>query len=341
MCSYKLYLPGVLLAFALAGLAIFLAGFSLLEKWHVSPAILAIIAGMLIGNSLYRRMAASCQSGVNFIKQKILRLAIILFGLKLTFQDIATVGIRGVCIDVLIITSTFAITVLLAQKWFRLDKNSALLIGSGCSICGAAAVMATESVIQDGTEKVAMAVATVVVFGTIAMFIYPLIYGFAAQKWGVSEAFFGIYTGSTIHEVAQVAAAGNAIGPTTENNAVITKMIRVLMLAPFLLILSWRLRGKNEDPTGQTRKIVIPWFAVGFIFMAILNSFPVLPVQLTNGLILLDQILMTAAMAALGLTTHISAFKKAGVKPLLLSAIMLFWLLFGGGAINFLILHYC
>jgi uncharacterized integral membrane protein (TIGR00698 family) len=141
-----------------------------------------------------------------------------------------------------------------------------------------------------------------------------------------------------MHEVAQVVAAGHAISPETENMAVITKMLRVMMLAPFLIFLSMQVKALSTDNNKQPGKITLPWFALLFIVVAIFNSFNLLPETVVNALIFIDTLLLAMAMAALGLTTHISALKKAGARPLLLALVLFVWLLVGGAAIN-LVIH--
>lgn len=337
--SIKFFL-GLLLSLFLSIMAIYFAQFSAIKHIGISAIILAIIIGLIVGNTIYPKLASCCHIGVDWCKGKILRLAIILFGIKLTFQEIALVGYQGIIIDVLMVTLTFLLTVFLGIKYFKIDRDSAILIGSGCSICGAAAVIATESTIKAKSEKVAMAIAVVVIFGTTAMFIYPLIYTYISQFFQVSEAHFGIYIGSTVHEVAQVVAAGNVISEATVETAVISKMIRVLLLAPFLLCLSFYLvrqhNGLSENAVKS--KIVIPWFAVGFLVMACVNSLGILPASLVHYIVFLDDIFLTMAMAALGLTSHYSAFQKAGIKPLLLGVVIFFWLMIGGALINYSIL---
>ncbi|OWG05999.1 hypothetical protein B4U21_19605, partial [Klebsiella pneumoniae] len=143
-------------------------------------------------------------------------------------------------------SSTFFIACFLGQKVFGLDKHTSWLIGAGSSICGAAAVLATEPVVKAEASKVTVAVATVVIFGTIAIFLYPAMYPLLAH-WFTPET-YGIYMGSTMHEVAQVVAAGHAVSPDAENAAVIAKMLRVMMLAPFLLFLAARV--KQLTPAG-------------------------------------------------------------------------------------------
>jgi uncharacterized integral membrane protein (TIGR00698 family) len=183
---------------------------------------------MVVGNTVYPKIWQSCDGGVIFAKQHLLRLGIILYGFRLTFAQIADVGVSGILIDVLTLSSTF-LSPVPRQKVFGLDKHTSWLIGAGSSICGAAAVLATEPVVKAEASKVTVAVATVVIFGTIAIFLYPAMYPLLAH-WFTPEA-YGIYMGSTMHEVAQVVAAGHAVSPDAENAAVIAKMLRVMMLA--------------------------------------------------------------------------------------------------------------
>ena len=340
MAFSQKFILGVLLSLALAFIAIFLAKLTFFQHLGISSLILAILIGLLIGNIFYPKIAPFCQVGVDWSKGKILRLAIILFGIKLTFQDIMFVGLNGIIVDAIMVFATFFITFYIGTKWLKLEKNSAILIGSGCSICGAAAIIATESTLKAKTEQVAIAVAVIVIFGSIAMFVYPFIYQVISAMRDIDQSHFGIYIGSTIHEVAQVVAASNAISEQAVETAVITKMIRVLMLAPFLLALSFYLvKSQPIDNINKTKnKIVIPWFAIGFLLMACINSLHVLPAELVKLIIFFDDIFLTMAMAALGLTTHYSAFKKAGIKPLLLGMIIFIWLIVGGGLVNYFII---
>ena len=227
-----------------------------------------------------------------------------------------------------------------------------MLIGAGSSICGAAAVMATEPVVRGRAEQVTVAVSTVVVFGTVDIFLYPALYHLNSHYHllAMSPTAYGIYAGSTIHEVAQVVAAGRAIADAAANTAVITKMVRVMMLAPFLIILSTYLsRASHGGDDGDApaagdasaprasqrpRRVVIPWFALGFVAVAGLNSLAILPHAFVSTAVDVDTGLLAMAMAALGATTHVSAVRTAGIKPLALAALLFIWLIFGGMAIN-------
>jgi uncharacterized integral membrane protein (TIGR00698 family) len=329
-------IPGLALSAALALTSIEAGRNAWLQAHGFSALTVAIVLGMLVGNTFYPRVAASCGSGVSFSKQNLLRLGIVLYGLRLTFQDIAQVGVSGVVIDACMLISTFAVAYFFGVKVFKLDRNAVLLIGAGSSICGAAAVMATEPVLRARSEQVTVAVSTVVVFGSAAIFLYPLLHSLNLLQ---GHADFGVYIGSTVHEVAQVVAAARSIDDHTANTAVIAKMVRVMMLAPFLLILSACVqRGRaaaTPDKSNTTSRLAgIPWFAFAFIGVVALNSLVPMPAVVTHALLDADTFLLAMAMAALGLTTNLSSVRRAGVRPLLLGALLFAWLIVGGAAIN-------
>jgi uncharacterized integral membrane protein (TIGR00698 family) len=330
---------GLALSAALAALGISAAGMPAVRHYGLSALTLAIVLGIVAGNTFFPRVAARTAAGVDFSKSTLLRIGIVLFGLRITFQDIAAVGWAGILIDALMVVATFVIAVQLGTRVFRLDRQTSMLIGAGSALCGAAAVMATEPVVRGQPYKVSVAVATVVVFGTLAMFAYPFLYPFL----GLSEHAYGVFTGSTVHEVAQVVAAGRSVSEAAAATAVIEKMLRIMMLAPFLMVLS----GFNEQRQGAGRDghasgrapIVIPWFAVLFIVASLVNSVHLLPASAVAGLTEIDTLLLATAMAALGLHTQVGAIRRAGVRPLLLAASLFVFLVLGGYAVNRLVGH--
>ena len=246
----------------------------------------------------------------------------------LTLTQVADVGIPAILIDTIIIAGTIFGGIWLG-KWFRLDKDTALMTSIGSAICGAAAVLGAEPVLKCESYKTAIAVSTVVIFGTISMFLYPVMYRTGLLD-GLDSIGVAIYTGSTLHEVAHVAGAGNAMDPTDTlgiaGPATITKMIRVMMLAPVLVIMSFVLAGRKTVNSGGKRiksKITIPWFAFGFVGIICLNSL--------NGTIeYVDTFMLTMAMTALGTETSFDKFKQAGAKPFVFAFLLYVWLLVGG-----------
>src|SRR5690554_2763111 len=276
-------LPGLLLCAALSAGALMLDRVPWLQAHGLSALTLAIMLGFVVGNTVFPRLVNRCAPGVFYAKQYMLRLGIILNGFRLTFQDMGYVGLAGVLIDALVLTTTFSLAVVLGIRVFKLERGTAMLIGIGSSICGAAAIMAAEPVLKARAEQVTVAVATVVVFGTLAIFVYPLLHSLNMhwQLLNTTDFAYGMFVGSTIHEVAQVVAAGAAISPTAADTAVIAKMVRVMMLAPFLIGLAVYLaRVKTEQVTehAQTKAkgllagVTVPWFAFIFVAVAGFNS---------------------------------------------------------------------
>jgi uncharacterized integral membrane protein (TIGR00698 family) len=323
---------GLLLAAVIAALAIWGAGIPAVQGLGISALTLAIVLGIALGNTVFPRLAPFSAEGIDFAKTRLLRLGIILYGFRITFQDIAHIGWAGILIDVLIIGCTFTLAVQLGTRVFKLDRQTAMLIGAGSSICGAAAVMATEPVVRGQAHKVSVAVATVVIFGTLGMFVYPLLYPYLQ----LSETAYGLYAGSTIHEVAQVVVAGRSVSEAAASAAVIEKMLRVMMLAPFLVILSSRVGpdGTAEAGTAGKGRIAVPWFAVLFIGASGLNSLHLLPAGVVAAILQVDTVLLAMAMAALGLRTHAGAVRHAGAKPILLASVLFLFLMSGGYLIN-------
>lgn len=332
------WLPGLAISVVIAAAGLAIGRIDWMQSHGFSVLTLAIVLGMLAGNTFYPRMAAVCAPGVSLCRQRLLRLGIVLYGLRLTVHDIGRVGLEGVVLDGLVIASTFALAYWMGTRWLRLDRNTTMLIGVGSSICGAAAVMAAEPVVKAKSEQVVVAVATVVVFGTLAMFLYPALYELNRHFGFISggEAGFGAYTGATIHEVAQVVVAGRSIGLEAADTAVIAKMVRVMMLAPFLVLLSLVLQrrdGTSATPDARTG-MAVPWFAFGFVAMVLFNSLQWLPASVVATMAQLDTALLATAMAALGLSTRLQSIRDAGHKPLLLAALLFGWLVLGGAMLH-------
>ncbi len=331
--------PGLLLSGAIGAVAVWLADFPAVQAHGLSALTVAIVAGMLLGNTLYPRIAPWTGAGVMLSRQSILRLAVVLYGFRLTLQDIRHVGWAGVVIDLLMVVTTFVIAYQVGTRLLRLDGPTAMLVGAGSAICGAAAVLATEPVVRGKAEQVSVAIAGVVILGTASIFLYPLLEDLNTL-WQVipgGEAGFGIYIGSTVHEVAQVVAASRQVGADAASTAVIAKMVRVLMLAPFLVVLAAWLRARrlHEPGAGHSGSAArVPPFAFAFIAVVLLNSCGWLSAALVARLNRLDTFLLAMAMGALGLATHFGTLRRAGGRPLMLAVLLFAWLVIGGATIN-------
>lgn len=320
-------LHGVLLIALFACASFYIGEAEVLRQLSISPMIIGIVVGMIYANSLRNNLPETWVPGIQFCSKKILRLGIILYGFRLTFTDVMNVGMAGILIDSIVVTVTILGGAYIG-KLLKMDKETALLTSIGSGICGAAAVLGAESTIQTKPYKTAVAVSTVVIFGTIAMFIYPMAY--RSGVLGLTPQEMGIYSGSTLHEVAHAVGAGNAMGEEIANVSVITKMIRVMMLIPVLLVLGWWAARRTLGTEGGSGKIAIPWFAFGFLAVIGINSFLPHPSVWIDYINTFDTFLLTMAMAALGAETSIDKFKKAGAKPFVLALILFAWLMGGG-----------
>lgn len=325
-------LHGVLLITLFSCAAFYIGDMGFVKSLSFSPMIVGIILGMLYANSLRNNLPETWVPGIQFCSKRILRIGIILYGFRLTFQNVVEVGIPAICIDAIIVTVTICGGILIGRL-MKMDRGIALLTSVGSGICGAAAILGTESAIKVKPYKTAVAVSTVVIFGTIAMFLYPILYRNGILDLTPQE--MGIFTGSTVHEVAHVVGAGNAMGKEVSDPAIIVKMIRVMMLVPVLLIISYsvmRAAVKSGDASGRG-KISMPWFAILFLVVIGFNSLNILPAGLVDFINTFDTFLLTMAMTALGAETSIDKFRKAGAKPFILAFILFIWLMVGGYAL--------
>ena len=248
-----------------------MAPLRLVAHW---PLLIGLLMGVLIINAARGGFSERFEPGIRFSAKKILRLAIILYGFRITFTQVASVGIVGITLDLFMVASTLFLGTVLGVRYFGMDKATAILTASGAAICGAAAVVATEPVVKSERHQTAVAVATVVFFGTLAMVLYPLLY-----RTGIiplNEQDFGIYIGASLHGVAHAVAASDAVGPEAARVAIIVKMTRVLMLAPALLVIGWWIHRQSKA-SGTGAPITIPWFALGFLGVAAFNSLDLLP----------------------------------------------------------------
>lgn len=296
----------------------------------LSPMVVGIILGMLYANSLRNNLPDTWVPGIAFCGKRVLRFGIILYGFRLTFQDVVAVGFPAIIVDAIIVCGTILLGVLVGRL-LKVDRSIALLTACGSGICGAAAVLGVDGAIRPKPYKTAVAVATVVIFGTLSMFLYPILY--RAGVFDLSPDAMGIFTGATIHEVAHAVGAGNAMGAAVSNSAIIVKMIRVMMLVPVLLVIAFFVAknvAERGEEAGSSSKINIPWFAILFLVVIGFNSLNLLPKELVDFINTLDTFLLTMAMSALGAETSIDKFKKAGFKPFLLAAILWCWLIGGG-----------
>jgi uncharacterized integral membrane protein (TIGR00698 family) len=310
-------LPGLCLTFTIAAVAFELRALSGIAA--LSPLIIAVGLGMAFHNTVHTPSAF--EQGVVFSMRRILRFAIIMLGLQLSLTQVVAVGATGLGIIIATLTATFAFTVWLGRR-LGVDRKLAQLIAAGTSICGASAVVATNTVSRASDEEVAYAVACVTVFGSVSMLLYPVLLGLLQ----LSPHAFGLWTGASIHEIAQVVAAAFQGGTDSGDFGTIVKLSRVMLLAPTILVLGYMsVRGSHApDPDDGTqprsRSIPIPWFVVGFIGMILFNSLDLIPPEDKAYIVQATAFLLTVALAAMGLQTDIRKLRAKGLRPLFVAA---------------------
>jgi uncharacterized integral membrane protein (TIGR00698 family) len=305
-------IPGLLLTAAIAVLSITLRQLPGIGAF--SPMILAIVIGMAFHNLVGTPRRA--HAGVKFTLRRVLRFAIILLGLQLTFTQVAAVGLSGLTIIAVSLGATFLFTKWLGRR-LGVERKLAELIAAGTSICGASAIVATNTVTDGSDEDVAYAVACVTLFGSIAMFGYPLLPGLLR----LSPHAFGLWSGASIHEIAQVLAAAYQDGTSAGQFAAIAKLSRVMLLAPVVILLGlWAERRRLKHAHGHVRsaRAPMPWFVLGFIALIGLNSLVTVSAGLKTDIAALASFLLAMALAAMGLEADIRKLHAKGLRPLLL-----------------------
>jgi uncharacterized integral membrane protein (TIGR00698 family) len=340
-------MSGILFVAIFSAAATYIAGLAPVQALGLSPLVIGIVIGIFYANTLHNQTPEAWQSGITFSGKKILRFAIVFYGFRITFQQIAEVGMDGFLVSLIMLTSTLILGSWLGYKVFGMEKDTSILTASGAAVCGAAAVLATEPVLKSEEYKTAIAVSMVVLFGTISMFLYPVLYTTIFENatgfLHMTAREFGIYVGGTIHEVAQVVAVPASVPNAPEemaNAAVIVKMTRVIMIAPMLIVLGLYLAYTAKKEGGEASgkmKLVIPWFAVYFIGVAGFNSLHLVPQNIVGIINEIDTFLLTMAMTALGMGTVFAKFKGLGLAPVYTATAMFVWLVAGGFVITKLV----
>ncbi|WP_299169454.1 YeiH family protein [uncultured Arthrobacter sp.] len=299
----------------LPGVAVCLAGAVL--SWLLSrllpgasPLLIAILLGAVWGNLL--PVPALLHKGVGVSAKNLLRAGIVLLGLQLSLSAVLELGPGALLIVLLSVGVTFAAT-LWFGKLLGISFAQRLLIASGFSICGAAAVAATETAAGAKKTEVATAIGLVVLFGTLMIPAVP----FLGDLLGLSDTTLGIWIGASTHEVAQVVAAGDAVGSSALAVAVTVKLARVLTLAPITAGIALHVRRKGLG-TGGTFPPIVPLFIVGFVAAMLLRTAEVLPPSVLEIAQILQTLLLSAAMFALGLGVELRSLLRVGRRPVLL-----------------------
>lgn len=303
-------LPGALLTALVAALAY---GCSRsLTAFAISPLIVALVMGGCVRN--LRGVPACAAVGIKGTTRRALRIGIVLLGLQLSIGQVISMGATGAMIVASALAATFLMTLWLGAR-LGVDPRLTKLIAAGTSICGASAIVATNTVARAAEEDAAYAVAAVSVFGTIAVLLYPL----AGHLLHMTTQTYGLWVGASIHEVGQVAAAADAWHPSSDL-AMIAKLSRVALLAPVVLVLATLARSPRGTDSTVSR-IEFPWFLVGFVLMMLIGSIDAVSVEQKRWSAHAATALLTVALAGLGLELDIRKLRTRGWRPLLLGAL--------------------
>ena len=303
--------PGIALTFGIALTALLFQRASGIAA--LSPLIVSIVIGMAVRNTV--GTPAAVRPGITFSLKRILRFAIVLLGLQLTLAEIGRIGGTGFAIIVATLIATFFFTKMVGRL-MGVDRKLAELIAAGTSICGASAVIATNTVTRGSDEDVAYAVACVTVFGSLSMILFP----FLASAMALDPTSYGLWVGATIHEVAQVVAAAFQGGDQAGQIGTIAKLSRVILLAPLILSLGFLAVRRAAPGTDNEASAPVPWFVFGFLALVVVNSLITIPPEVQSVIVAVTAFLLSAALASMGLETDIRKLRAKGLRPLALGA---------------------
>ncbi len=315
MVQIKKIAPGIILCLLLAALAWLLGNIFPI----VGGPIFGILLGMILNNLI--RIPSPFNNGIHYTSKKILQYSIILLGFEMNLFNVIKVGGQSLFVMLFTLSASF-LTAFFVGKALRLRGKMVTLIGVGTSICGGSAIAATAPVIQAEDEDVAHAISTIFVFNILAVFIFPAL----GHIFGMSDIGFGIWAGTAINDTSSVVAAGASWSSAAGNNtaltfATIVKLTRTLMIVPITLVLAvYTARNSNKTSTGTNFRFskVFPWFVMGFIIVAIINTFIYIPAPFPFILVAIGKFMIIMAMAAIGMNTHLKKLIANGSKPIFL-----------------------
>ncbi|WP_445489282.1 YeiH family protein [Niallia sp. 03133] len=274
----------------------------------MGPLVIAIMIGV-IWRAVWG-IDEKIQTGASFSSKKLLRIGIILLGMRLNIVDIYHAGISVGVIAVICMVFSFFIVYVLA-RFFRVGKTLSILTACGTAICGAAAVIAIAPQLKAKQEETAVAAAAVAILGTV----FTLGYTFLYAIFSFSSTEYGVFSGATLHEVAHVVAAASIAGQNALDIAVIVKLTRVALLIPVALIIGF-LNKKNIRPKNKIGMAMnsIPWFIIGFLGMSAFHSTGLVSESLAQVIVNTAYLLMAMAMAGIGLQVDIKTCYTLGKK---------------------------
>ena len=307
------FLLGVAICFAVAGLSVLVE--RLIPGELLGASIIALFMGTII-NSFFH--PAWMKPALKFASKKILKGAIILLGASLSIKTIMSVG----KMTFFVMIFTFAMCFgggYFVRKLFGLNWKLGNLISAGTGICGGSAVAAIAPVIDADDKDIAFAMSSTFLFDMVMIALYPLM----GKALGMTDIAYGIWAGTSVNDTASVVASGYAFSEAAGDFATMVKLTRTIAIIPTVLVFAYigtRIKQKELQAANDGQKVnivkIIPWFIGGFLLLAVVNSIGLIPVVAGKVIKGISKFLMVTALAAIGLGTSITDFKKAGLRPM-------------------------
>jgi uncharacterized integral membrane protein (TIGR00698 family) len=302
--------PGLAAAIVVALVARFVTGYL---PSIVAEVTVAILIGIVVATVAGTRMRLLVP-GLAFASQRILRLGIILLGARLSLGEIARIGLPATGLIAVTMAASFAI-VLLVARLLRIDGRLAILIAVGSAVCGNTAIVATAPVIGARARDVAYAVATITLFGTLAVFLYPAL----GRALVLPQTTFGLWAGVAVHDTSQVIATSAAYGAQALDVATVVKLIRNALMAPLLFLVAAGWAARASEAVGSARRGMrraVPLFVLGFLALAALRTVGALDAQQATALDGIARTLILVALAAVGMSIHVGELRETSWRPL-------------------------
>ncbi|VVP69777.1 hypothetical protein PS918_01001 [Pseudomonas fluorescens] len=299
--------PGFIVSLIVAAAASFLS-----EHYGAPVMLFALLLGMALN---FLADDGPCKAGVEFTARTVLRIGVALLGMRITLEQMAALGWKPIALVVILVVVTIGVSVI-AAKALGFQRLFGMLTGGATAICGASAALALAAALPNHPQKERATLFTVIgvsALSTMAMIVYPMI----ANWLQLSPQLAGVFLGATIHDVAQVVGAGYSMSTETGDTATVVKLMRVAMLLPVIVTAAMITRMQGADPTGK-RPPLLPWFAVGFLVLACINSTGWVVPAVQGAVNDLSRWCLVVSISALGMKTRLKELASVGIKPILL-----------------------
>lgn len=291
----------------------------------VSGVVLGILVGVVLRRRLHPTAVTRLSPGLRLASKLVLQLAVVLLGARLSLAEVARVGWDSLPVMLGTVVACLAAAAVLGRA-LGIDRELVALLGTGTAICGASAIAAVTPVLRATPTNVAYALSTVFAFNVAAVVVFPPL----GHALGMSQEAFGLFAGTAVNDTSSVVAAAATFGPVAADQAVVVKLVRTLMIIPIVIGLAMLVARRDRAASGTAtdgRPAVlrlVPWFLVGFLALAAVNSMGLIPGSWHAPLATAATFLITVALAAIGLSTDLPAMRAAGVRPLLFGGVL--WL---------------